>query len=366
MRNRSIPAAICALLALFFMTPLHSRSARAQDDPRAAALSDLVQARADAGEFSGVALVADAGGVILERAYGPAVREWDVPNRADTRFRIGSLTKQFTAALVLSFVQEGRLDLDAPLTASLPWYRSDTGTRMTVRHLLNHTSGLDRSGVVEMITGAPTVRIPLREEIELYCSGDLVTEPGAEFSYNNGGYLILAALVEEMAGLPYAEVLAERILQPCGMQDTGMYDPRVPVERMAEGYDRKEEGWRRPSFIDGTLASGAGGAWSTAADLYRWDQALYTDTVLDAETRQAMFTPGPGPYGFGWFVMEMPVGPDRAARTVIRHPGQGDGYHSICWRIPEDRITVILLANAYRLDLDSIAEEILAVVSAPR
>lgn len=299
MRNRYRQSLLHLTIALLTLPILLPATVSAQDGSRAAVIDALVQDRVDAGEFSGVVLVADESGVLLEKAYGPAVREWNLPNRVDTRFRIGSLTKQFTAALILSFVQEGRLSLDDPLTQALPWYRADTGGRMTIRHLLNHTSGLDRSGVVEMITKAPTVRIPLREEVELYCSGDLVTEPGAEFAYNNGGYLILAALVEELSGQSYAEALAERILEPCGMKDTGMYDPRVPVERLAAGYDVTEEGWRRPSFIDGTLASGAGGAWSTASDLYRWDQALYAGTVLGPEIQEAMSTPGPGPYGFG-------------------------------------------------------------------
>ena len=118
----------------------------------AAAIDELMSEYAAVDAFSGAILVADENGVVVQKAYGLAVREWDIANTVDTRFRIGSLSKQFTAALILRLAQQGQLDLDATLTSVLPWYRADTGSKVTVRHLLHHTSGIDRSGVMRMIT----------------------------------------------------------------------------------------------------------------------------------------------------------------------------------------------------------------------
>jgi CubicO group peptidase (beta-lactamase class C family) len=117
-----------------------------------------------------------------------------------------------------------------------------------------------------------------------------------------------------------------------------------------------------PKFIHAALASSAGGVYSTVGDLYLWDRALASDRILSAESRQLLFTPGLGDHGMGWFVMSMPVGPEHAKRTVIRHPGQGDGFQSIFWRIPEDGITIILINNVGKPSLSSIAESILNVL----
>lgn len=326
------------------------------------AIDALVSARVEAGEFSGAVLVADSGGVLFRKAYGPAVREWEIPNTPETRFRVGSLTKPMTATAVLRLVEQGRLSLDDTLVEVLPWYRSDTGARVTIGQLLRHTSGIDRSGVKRMFAEAPTARITLREEIEAYCSGDLEWEPGTEFGYNNAGYLILSAVIEEITGMPYAEALAELLLEPAGMADTGICGHRVIVPRMARGYEREDGVVVHPDYIEADLASGAGGAYSTVDDLYRWDRALYTDRLLQQSARDLMFTPGVGPYGCGWFVLDMPVGPGGENRTVVRHPGQGDGFWSILWRIPDDEVLVVLINNLGRADLGSLAVEILAVV----
>lgn len=123
-----------------------------------------------------------------------------------------------------------------------------------------------------------------------------------------------------------------------------------------------DDGIRVPSFVHATLASSAGGVYSTVGDLILWDRALDSDDILAENTRRQMFTPGLGDYGYGWFIMDMPVGPDHAVRSVIRHPGQGDGFRSIFWRIPEDEITIILINNVGNLLLATIAEGILDVL----
>ena len=313
-------------------------------------------------EFSGTMVVADREGVIIEKAYGLANREWDIPNALDTRFRIGSLSKQFTAALVMHLVDESRLDLDARLSDVLDWYRKDTGEQVTIRQLLNHTSGIDRSGVPQMINEEGRTGMPLKDAVMTYCSGDLESEPGALFAYNNAGYIVLSAVVEEVFGAPYEDILRDIITGPVGLADTGMDDSRRIMERRADGYDRGADGLRKPEYVAATLASGAGGLYSTVGDLYLWDRSLYTDAVLSEEAREQMFTPSVGPYGFGWFVTDMPVGPGGESRKVIRHPGQGDGFYSLVWRVPEDGVCVVLINNLGMTDVGGIAQGVLDVV----
>ena len=327
-----------------------------------ARLGMLLERNAAEGVFSGVALVADASGVVLQEGYGYANLEWNIPNTPEVRYRVGSISKQFTAAVVMKLVEDGALSFDSTLTELLPWYRADTGSQVTIRQLLNHTSGIDRSGVPRMIAEHSCCPMPLLEEVTNYCSGDLEWQPGSKFAYNNAGYLILGAVIEEVTGVTYAEALQEKILAPVGMKDTGLDDPSVVLPRRAAGYDLTDEGIRTPSFVHATLASSAGGVYSTVGDLFLWDRALDSDDILAESTRRGMFTPGLGDYGYGWFIMDMPVGPDHAVRSVIRHPGQGDGFRSIFWRIPEDEITIILINNVGKPSLAAMAEGILDVL----
>ncbi len=325
-------------------------------------LDSLMAGYAADGIFSGAVLVADASGVVLEKGYGFANLEWNIPNTPQTRYRVGSISKQFTAALVMKLAEEGALSLDSSLTDVVPWYRADTGSSVTIRQLLNHTSGIDRSGVPRLIQEHACCPMPLREEVMTYCSGDLEWAPGSKFAYNNAGYLILGAVIEEVTGKTYAEALQEKILTPVGMENTGLDDPSVVLLRRAAGYDITDDGVRLPSFIHATLASSAGGVYSTVGDLYLWDRALESPAILSENSRRQMFTPAMGDYGYGWFIMDMPVGPDHAARAVIRHPGQGDGFRSIFWRIPEDQITIILINNVGKPSLATIAEGILDIL----
>jgi len=325
-------------------------------------IESLVDEYARLGEFSGTMLVADRDGIIVEKPFGLANREWDIPNAMDTRFRIGSLSKQFAATLIMRLVDEGRLDLDAKLSDVLSWYRKDTGELVSIRQILNHTSGIDRTGVMVMIQERGRIGMPLKDAVMAYCSGDLEWEPGTQFAYNNSGYLILGAIVEELYGAPYADIFRDVITGPVGMNHTGMDDSRRVMARRADGYDRGAEGLSKPEFVEATLASSAGGAYSTAGDLYLWDRSLYTDAVLSDDAREQMFTAGVGPYGFGWFVVDMPVGPGEEPRRVIRHPGQGDGFYSLVWRVPEDGVCVVLINNLGMTDVDGIAAGILDVI----
>ncbi|RYZ32876.1 MAG: class A beta-lactamase-related serine hydrolase, partial [Myxococcaceae bacterium] len=205
-------------------------------------------------QFNGAALVANEKDVILKKAYGQANFEWNVPNTPDTKFRIASVTKQFTAMVILQLVAEGKLKLDDTLVSALPDYRKDTGSRITLTHLLNHTSG------IPSYTSAPDFfpkvsRNPyaVADFVKQFASGDLEFEPGSKFAYNNSGYFLLGAIIERVTGKPYAQAVQERIFTPLGMKDSG-YDVHATVlPKRASGYELVPDGYVNAAYLDMSL-----------------------------------------------------------------------------------------------------------------
>jgi CubicO group peptidase (beta-lactamase class C family) len=317
---------------------------RAQDKVRA--VDALLASYHDAGLFNGAALVSDHGKVMLKKGYGFADFEWKIPNTPDTKFRIGSITKQFTAAVVMQLVEEGTLSLDATLSSVLPYYRADTGAKITVHHLLSHTSGIPSyTGLPNFFRDVSRNPYGVREFVEKYCSGNLEFEPGSRFAYNNSGYFLLGAIIESVTKKPYAQVVRERVFEPLGMNGSG-YDLSGPIlEKRARGYESGPAGVRNTDYLDMGLPYAAGSLYSTVEDLYIWDQALYGEKLLPSKAKDRMFTPGLGNYAYGWVVQKRPIGVDKAERLIIGHDGGINGFNTIIRRVPEDRHLVVLFNN---------------------
>ena len=200
------------LMALVLVAPLAEAASKKQEVER------YVGKFHQLGLFNGTVLVANESGVLLKKGYGSANFEWKVPNAPDTKFRIGSISKSFTAAVILQLASEGKLQLDDPISKHLPDYRKDTGDRVTITHLMNHTSG------IPSFTSAASYREDHRTpySVEAFvkksCSGDLEFEPGTKFAYNNSGYYLLGAIIEKLTGQTYAQAVQARILGPLGMK----------------------------------------------------------------------------------------------------------------------------------------------------
>jgi CubicO group peptidase (beta-lactamase class C family) len=334
------------LLPLFGVLLFTTFTVHATGGDKAAQIDAYLQSYCDLHQFNGSALVAENGRVILKKGYGMADFEWSIPNAADTKHRIGSITKPFTAILILQLIDEGKLSLETKITEVLPYYRKDTGERVTIRHLLNHTSG------IPSFTGLAKFRADLRrdpvdpkEMVETYCMGDLEFEPGSEFRYNNSGFYLLGAIIEEVTGKPYEEVLQARIFYPAKMKDTlyGHTDAIIP--KRAAGYVRIGGGVQNAPYTNMSIPFSAGALLSTVEDLFRLDQAFYEDTILSPSSKKAMFTAGKGGYGFGIGVAEQPVGPGGDSRISIGHSGGIEGFNTTFRRIQEDRHCVILFSN---------------------
>ena len=298
-------------------------------------------------QFNGNVLVAKQGNIIFEKSYGYANFEWDMKNTADTKFRIGSITKQFTALLILQLVQQNKIQLDATLATYLPDYRQDIANKITIRQILNHTSGLSN------YTQAKTFRseysrnpYSVDEFIKLLCSDDLLFEPGSQFRYSNSGYFILGAVIEKVTQQRYQDVLQENIFKPLNMHDTGYDSHAKVIKQRASGYKNNLDGYTNADYLDMSIPYAAGSIYSTAHDLVKWDQALYTNKLINEELKKQMYTVSEQRnYAFGWEVNKLDADKYGKPLTQVQHGGGIEGFNAFISRIIEDQLLVIILNN---------------------
>ncbi|WNG50444.1 serine hydrolase [Archangium minus] len=314
-------------------------------------------------QFNGAVLVADEKGVILKKGYGQANFEWRVPNTPDTKFRIGSVTKQFTAMVILQLVAEGKLALEDKLTKHLPDYRKDTGERVTIAQLLNHTSGIPSYTSPAFFQNDSRDPYSVADFVKKFASGDLEFEPGTKYSYNNSGYFLLGAIIEKLTGMSYAQALRQRIFEPLGMKGTG-YDVAMEVlPKRASGYQLGLNGYVNAPYLDMSLPYAAGSLYSTVEDLYLWDRALYQDKLLPAPLKQQMFTPGLEQYAYGWSVKPLKLNDGKTEVATIGHSGGINGFNALLVRVPARKELVVVLDNTSRGDkLGSLVAGLLSIL----
>lgn len=289
--------------------------------------------------------------------------EWNIPNTPDIKFRLGSITKQFTSMLVMQLVEKGKLKLDGKITDYLPDYPKSTGDKITIHHLLTHTSG------IPSYTGFPDFaetlsRNPYSPEAFVKKFSDLPLEfqPGSAFSYDNSGYFLLGVIVEKITGKPYAQVLKENILTPLRMNDTGYDLPGPILPKRAAGYEKQAGGYRNAPYLDMSIPYAAGAIYSTVEDLYRWDQALYTDQLLTASSKATMFKPFLQGYAYAWFVSKRKVGKLADSLLALSHGGGINGFNTLITRLPKDRHLVVLLNNTGVTNLSAMSANIMCIL----
>lgn len=292
------------------------------------------------GGFSGVVLVALGDEVLLRRACGLADREKGIANEPRTRFRIGSISKQFTAALVLRQEEAGLLALDD--LAGEYWEETPAPwSEITLRHLLQHTSG------IRNVTDLPDfdrrlMGQPLRPAQQLASVSALPLEfaPGTDWRYSNSGYLFLALVAEKVGGERYEELLAEQILKPLELSSTGSESAEGEVALLARGYERRGDGPPQPAaFIDMNVPTGAGGLYSTVDDLLRWARAIERRELLAPASWEAMLAPGLGHYGLGVSVES------KQGFVRVSHGGGINGFLSWLALYPDRSAVVVVLSN---------------------
>ncbi|WP_026450339.1 serine hydrolase [Aequorivita capsosiphonis] len=334
---------------------------------KTAQLDELLNKYTEYGQFNGSVLVADKGKVIYEKGFGMANMEWDIPNSPDTKFRLGSITKQFTSMLIMQLVAEGKLDLQATVSKYLPDYSKVNGDKITIHQLLTHTSGIPN------YTSFPNFfkelsRNPYTptEMLELFADAPLEFTPGERFAYSNSGYVLLGAIIEKVTGKSYEDVLQEKIFDPLKMKDSGYDHHSTILKKRASGYEMKGSVPENAPYIDMSSPYAAGALYSTVEDLYLWDQALYTEKLLPKKYRDMLFKqyiPAFGQYyGYGWEIGKMPIGSTKDSVAVIAHSGGINGFNTDITRIPQDRATIILLNNTGGAPLGAITKAVAGIL----
>lgn len=305
--------------------------------------------------FMGTVLAARADRVVLEKGYGFANLEWDVPNVPAARFRLGSITKQFTATAVLQLVAAGKLQIDDPISTYLP-ETPDAWKNVRIHHLLNHTSGIvSYTGLPEFST--PRLRrVPLTplEIVMLSKDKPLEFQPGEGYKYNNTGYVLLGYIIEKVSGQKYDAYVKEHIFQPLNMKDSG-YDWTRPLSlkrASGYGYNPQTKEFQNADFLDMSLPHAAGSLYSTAHDLYLWDRALNAGKVLNKELLTKMLTPGRSNYGYGWVIDKSEYG------TRYGHGGGINGFSTMIFRYPDKDAVVIVLSNVENGDAAGLARHV--------
>jgi len=319
-----------------------------------------------AGDFNGTVLVARDGKILYQHAFGLANREWNIANDLETKFEIGSMTKQFTALLVLQMVNEGKLRLDGHLSDYLPFYRKDTGARITVSELLSHTSGVPNFiSAAGFLDGPPSrTHYDVKDFVQKYCSGDLEFEPGTKFNYSNSGYFLLGAILEQVSGKSYESLLQERIFVPLSMKSSGYTHTDVVISHRAAGYERTAAGFQNARFYDMSIPFAAGALYSTVGDLRLWDEALYGERLLPARLRDLLFKPNLQNYGYGWGILIPAAGSPYAGETIPMHGGAIFGFQSVIERIIKHHELIVLLDNSDSPKLLDIALQIRGALAA--
>ncbi len=367
-----------ALLALLLFA-----GAAPATDPEAAASARLKRLVAD-GDAGLAVLVRRNGRTGFARGYGVRDLRTRAPIDIRTSFRLASVTKQMTAAAIMRLVRDGRLRYEDTLTGALPGFPA-YGSRVTIRHLLTHTSGLPDYEV--LMDGAQKDKGPIWDPEHQIRDDEVLAllrkethglfAPGTRWAYSNSGYVVLGLIAAQAAGKPFGDVLRDRIFGPLGMTHTLAYEKgKHEVADRAYGHTKEPTGFRETDQSSTSATLGDGGVYSCLEDLAKWDEALRTNALLSKADMTPALTPvrladgsephwpkadqggdnlfpgRPVAYGFGWFLD--PSG----GRPRMWHHGETMGFRSIVERFPADGVTVVVLANRDDIDLKSLALEL--------
>jgi CubicO group peptidase (beta-lactamase class C family) len=322
-----------------------------------AKLDELMAGHAATNGFSGSVLVASQGKPLVSKGYGYANAEWQIPNSPQTKFRIGSLTKQFTAMLVMQLREQGRITLEESICVRIEPCPA-AWKPVTVHHLLTHTSGIPTYTALPEWRAVMAVPRTTEQIVALFRDLPLQWIPGERYAYNNSGYFLLGVVLEKITGKKYEQLLQEMILGPLRMTDTGYDWPHTVIPRRASGYRGRAPLTNAPA-IDMQHPYAAGAMYSTVEDLLKWDQALYAETLVPAAAKTIMWTPFLNGYAYGWNIVEPSA--QTGGHRLMLHGGGINGFSAHIIRQPDARVTVIVLSNNENASAGAVARDLLAL-----
>ena len=335
---RSLSVAVWYVLVVAagtFAPTVAVRAAIGQDTAR---MEQVIQSYVTAGSFMGTVLVAREGAIVHHKAYGMANIEWDVPNTPTTKFRLGSITKQFTAAAILLLEERGKLKVDDRIKTYLPDIPM-SWERITVYNLLTHTAGIPNFTALAEYGGAKLRATTVDGTVNSIRDRPLDFGPGEKMSYSNSGYLVLGSIIEKVSGQSYEAFVTENFFTPLGMTDSGYDSNTAIIKRRASGYSRSPSGLTNATYIHMSVPHAAGALYSTTGDLLKWEQALFAGKVVSKASLDRMITPFKNDYALG-LTSSLEKG-----RRVITHGGGIDGFNTMLSYYPDSRTVIVVLSN---------------------
>lgn len=341
-----VVAHIAILCVVLISIPMAIAGQADESKPVFERLDKYISAEITEHSFRGAVLVGVNGQVVFKKAYGMADEEWDAPNTTTTKFRIASLSKQFTAACILLLQERGRLKVQDPISRYLPGL-PQAWQSITVHQLLTHTSGIPNyTDSTQLVRLNRTGATP-QEMIALVADKPLDFTPGSRWHYTNTGYILLGMIIQRASGQPYAEFLKSNIFKRLGMTNSGYDQASGIIKERASGYSIEDGRIANADFIDMSIPFAAGGIYSTVEDLYRWNEALAQNgRLLSEDSLKQMFNEYPEAtyegqhYGYGVVISRQKFG-----KLLYYHGGGVEGFSSSIQRYPSERVCIVVLSN---------------------
>jgi CubicO group peptidase (beta-lactamase class C family) len=306
--------------------------------PNLARMEQVIQSFVANKQFMGAVLVARGNDILLDKGYGFANLEWNIPNSPKTKFRLGSITKQFTAASILLLEERGKLNVNDPVKKYMPDAPA-AWEKITIFNLLTHTSGIPNFTDFPDYRNLEPFSATPAELVARFRDKPLDFQPGEKWSYSNSGYVLLGCLIEKISGESYPKFVQENIFKPLGMENSGYDSNSAVIQNRASGYSPGQNGIVNAGYVDMTIPLSAGGLYSTTEDLLRWEQGLFGGKLLSPASLKKMTTPFKNDYAFGLGVRAV------NGHEVIEHGGGIEGFNTMLAYYPDDKLTVVVLAN---------------------
>ncbi len=339
------------MISRFCVLLLLAVSCLAQDIAR---IEQVIRTYVENRQFMGSVLVARGDRVLLSKGYGSADLEWGIPNSPATKFRLGSVTKQFTAAAILLLEERGKLSIHDPVSKHLPGTPA-TWRKVAIFHLLTHTSGIPSFTSFPDYENRKSFASSAQELVARFRAKPLEFEPGQKWNYSNSGYVLLGYLIEKITGGSYEKFVRENIFTPLGMLDSGYDSNSAILPRRASGYVRGKNGFEHAGFIHMSIPHAAGALYSTTEDLLKWEQGLFGGKLLTAASLKKMTTPFKGNYALGLCVETT------GGRTLIEHDGGIEGFNTKLAYYPDSKLTIAVLSNVNGSAPDDIGRKLAAL-----
>ena len=317
-------------------------------------IDELVAAYVAQHQFNGSVLLGQKGKILYSKGFGISDAEKNLSNSAGSIYQIGSLTKQVTAAVIMQLQEEKKLSVSDKLNKFFPQFPNSE--KITIRHLLTHTSGLHDYGDDSTIVKTDVTRPFKKDElIKKFAAYRPDFEPGSNWNYSNAGYSVLGYIIEQIEGKPYEKVVRDRIFTPLGMSQSGFDFTNLKSPSKTIGYFSLHPNPASAFIIDSTLSFSAGAIYSTIEDFYKWASAISSGKLLKAESWNEVFTPFRNKYGYGWGIDSL------FGREVMAHTGGIPGFMSFILRFPKDDLVVLVFDNTMSQKVGEIGRTIAAI-----